>query len=121
MPVCLLPQTGKGCVIQDMQAVTQSNFCGNGTTAAAQPGSSGNTAMPPPPPPPGRRTAEVDDVDDPEDDVDYEEPDHSHHDDGDDDHGESQSSWGSNECAHAQTINRQLQERMPTLTFEEYA
>ena len=90
VPVCLLPQTGKGCVIRDMQAVTQGNFCGSGSAAAAQPSSSGSPAMPPPPPP-GRRTAEVDDLDDPEDDDDYEEPDHSHHDDDDvdGDHGES--------------------------------
>ena len=43
-PICLSAQRGKGCTIQDAQAVTQDNFCPGSSGAEAAPGSSSNQA-----------------------------------------------------------------------------
>ena len=42
IPICLLAQRGKRCTIQDMQAVTQDNFCSGSSGAEAASGSSSN-------------------------------------------------------------------------------
>ena len=44
IPICLSAQTGKGCTIQDVQAVTQDNFCPGSSSAEAAPGSSSDLA-----------------------------------------------------------------------------
>ena len=44
-PICLLAQRGKGCTIQDTQAVTQDNFCpGSYNQAGSSSGSSSDLA-----------------------------------------------------------------------------
>ena len=42
-PICLLAQRGKGCTIQDTQAVTQDNFCPGSSNQAGR--SSGRETM----------------------------------------------------------------------------
>lgn len=43
-PICLSAQRGKGCTIQDVQAVTQDNFCPGSNQAASSSGSSSDQA-----------------------------------------------------------------------------